>query len=270
MKTIKLMIVSLLAAVSAGCFTGMTGARGDVSSSLVDYLYPKGETPPPVDSAVPNLKLPLRVGLAFVPGSHYQDLSEVTKQQLLDKVKQAFQKESFISEIVIIPDTYLRGGRGFDTLTQVSRMYGTEVMALVSYDQVNRAVDNKASFLYWTIVGAYVIPGSDTSVQTFVDTAVFDVATRKLLFRAPGINKLEDSSTLVDAERTQLRNSEESFALAVDDMNKNLATELSRFKERVKTEQVATVSYRSGGGGGGAVLLLPLGLIVLVRRFRRA
>lgn len=36
------------------------------SSSLVSYLYPSGEQPPR-ENSVPELKLPVRVGLAFLP-----------------------------------------------------------------------------------------------------------------------------------------------------------------------------------------------------------
>ena len=61
-------------------------------------------------------------------------------------------------------------------------------MALVSYDQVANTSEKTSSLLYWTIVGAYVVKGNKNDVQTFVDTAVFDMATRKLLFRAPGVS----------------------------------------------------------------------------------
>ncbi len=43
--------------------------RRGVSSSLVEYLYPSGEEPPPFDDSVPQLNIPLRVGLAFVPST---------------------------------------------------------------------------------------------------------------------------------------------------------------------------------------------------------
>ena len=37
------------------------GQREGVSSSLVDYLYPKGEVPPEETQGIPQLNLPLRV-----------------------------------------------------------------------------------------------------------------------------------------------------------------------------------------------------------------
>ncbi|UCC14674.1 MAG: rhombotarget lipoprotein, partial [Gammaproteobacteria bacterium] len=73
----RLVIAGLLVVLANGCswlFTD-TDSRTGVSSSLVDYLYPRGEIPPPPDDTVPQLNLPVRVGLAFVPGSGGQGLS---------------------------------------------------------------------------------------------------------------------------------------------------------------------------------------------------
>ena len=268
----RLVAIVLAMAVVAGCFTSPGQGRGGQSSSLVEYLYPDGERPPEQDAAIPTLRVPLRVGVAFVPTESGRGIPDATQAELLGKVKAAFQKESFIKEIVIIPDNYLRGGRGFDTLSQVSRLFDVDVMALVSYDQVTSLADNKASIFYWTIVGAYVIPGSDNSVQTFVDTAVFDVPTRKLLFRAPGISKIASSSTLVNASAELQKNEASGLQVAVDDMNSNLAVELGRFQERIKTENVARVTSANGEGGGGssgwAFLLPGLALLWLRPRLR--
>ncbi|MDH4259478.1 MAG: rhombotarget lipoprotein, partial [Gammaproteobacteria bacterium] len=168
----------------AGCSAlwGASGRQG-VSSSLVDYLYPDGEVPPRQDGVVPNLALPLHVGLAFVPSRSGSDqvLTEAYRVDLLNRVKAAFAGRDYIREITVIPDAYLRSGKGFAALDQTARLYDIDVMALVSYDQVAHSDETKASFLYWTVVGAYMIKGNKNEVQTFVDTAVFDVPTRKLL-----------------------------------------------------------------------------------------
>lgn len=228
--------------------------RQGVSSSLVDFLYPNGEIPPGFDQSIPNLQLPLRVGLAFVPSrsNNVEGLSEANKNELLEKVKEAFSNREFIKEITIIPDTYLRSGRGFETVDQVARLYGLDVMALVSYDQVAHVDDTKSSILYWTVVGAYFVKGSKNDVQTFVDTAIFDTKTHKLLFRAPGINKIQATSTLVSNTEEMRKAREKSFSLAMADMTANLAEELDKFKERIKKDQSVTITHRQGYGGGGA------------------
>lgn len=275
MKRLALLSCALLLTACAGLF-GSTGRQG-VSSSLVDYLYPQGEVPPPQGGVIPHLQLPLAVGLAFVPSQSpdTQVLSEAQRMKLLNDVKKSFDGRDFIREIAVIPDAYLRSGRGFDALEQTARLYGLDVMALVSYDQVAHSSERASSFLYWTIVGAYIVKGNKNDVQTFVDTAVFDVATRKLLFRAPGVNEVKSSSTLVDVERDVRAAQQKGFEFAMADMTVNLDKELSTFKERIKSDgsvRVTRVGGASDGGGGAAdtnILLLLTGLLLLSARLRR-
>ena len=69
-KTPLFALVSV-ALLLSGCSTlwdWSGGHRNGTSSSLVDYLYPDGEVPPDVQDTIPYLELPLRVGIAFVPG----------------------------------------------------------------------------------------------------------------------------------------------------------------------------------------------------------
>lgn len=269
-KKLRLLSLVFLSAFITACTSSWqqllgTNTRQGVSSSLVDYLYPNGEIPPEFEQSKPNLQLPLRVGLAFVPAlsRNIEGLSEANKNALLTKVKNSFSKREFIEEITIIPDTYLRSGRGFKPVDQVARLYSLDVIALVSYDQVAHVDDTKSSILYWTIVGAYFVKGSKNDVQTFVDTAIFDIKTHKLLFRAPGINKLEAKSTLVNSSEEMRKAREQSFALAMTDMTTNLEMELDTFKETIKTDSSVTVSYRQGYGGGGAIGLSSLLLLVV-------
>jgi len=256
--------------------SGMSSTRQGVSSSLVDYLYPKGQKPPEQDDALPHLKLPLTAGLAFVPSNNPRGLSSESKTRLLNEVKKAFSDREFIGHIEVIPETYLTAGSGFDTVDQVARLYGLDVIALVSYDQVTYSEDTTASLLYWTIIGAYFIKGSQNDVQTFVDTAVFDVATHKLLFRAPGVHRFENSSTLVKSGEALREAKAAGFQGAMQDMTTNLQAALDEFVVRVKEEKVAKVSYRGGGGGGGGGaldlwwLLILAGLSVSVLRKKPA
>lgn len=276
----RLVLMLTLLVLLAGCSSlwfGGARQRQGVSGSLVDFLYPKGEIPPPQDTTVPHLALPLKVGLAFVPGRDpaTPGLSEAHKNELLGKVKAAFAGRPFIRDIMIVPDAYLRSRNGFETVDQVARLYGFDVIALVSYDQVVHSEATKASLLYWTIVGAYFIKGSQNDVQTFVDAAVFDVRTRKLLLRAPGIDRIESTSTLVNNAEALRKARQRSFDHALADMTRNLDTEVDLFRERIKTDRSVTVSQpaESQRGGGGAVGTLPFALLgallLAVKRTRR-
>ena len=271
-------ILVTMAGLAAGCawfdFYGTGGrVREGQSSSVVAFLYPDGEIPPPVVDTVPTLNVPLRVGIAFVPATagHSEALTESLKADLLERVRDSFLGENFIREIEVIPDTYLRGGKGFTALEQVGRLYNLDVMALVSYDQVAMSEDKAASILYWTIVGAYVIKGTRNEVQTFVDTAVFDLATHKLLLRAPGSDSLVRSATMVESPQQMRGAQAASFERAMDDMTVNLRAELAEFQDRIKTEGVVTVVQQDGAGGAGSLnpaLVLGLALLGVLGRHR--
>lgn len=266
MGYLKLLSACLTLIVLSACsslwnFSGET--RTGVSSSLVDYLYPDGQVPPDVEDSIPHLELPLGVGIAFVPSPAYASpISEASKIELLEEVKAKFVDRDFIGRIEVIPDTYLRSSKGVAGMQQVARLYGVDIMALVSYDQVAVSEDNPSSFLYWTIVGSYVIKATSNEVQTFVDTAVFDVGSGRMLIRAPGVDRMSQRSTLIEAGEAVRKTREASFAAAMEQMTVNLDAELGRFTERVKQDpQVAQVEWKpgSGGGGFGIAMLLLLG-----------
>jgi len=246
-------------------------SRDGVSSSLVDYLYPRGEVPPEVPAGVPQLELPLRVGVAFVPasGTGSSAISETMRMELLQRVSDSFIERRYIEHIEIIPDTYLRSARGIGGMQQAARMFAVDVMALVSYDQMATSSDRDSSLLYWTIVGAYVVHGTNNEVQTFVDTAVFDVASRRLLFRAPGIDRAKARSTAVEAFDVVRDSRRASFGAAMEDMTANLDGELTRFEQRLKEDpSVASVSWEAGGGGLSVPALLLLALWSVSRKRR--
>lgn len=266
-RILLLLSIAGLAACTSFWQSGWSGQpRSGVSSSLVDYLYPEGQEPPAETPEIPNLQLPLRVGIAFVPprfGSH-TGISAALKSELLNNVKAEFLDREYIEHIEIIPDNYLGSSRGFAGLQQVARLYGVDVMALVSYDQVSMSEDNKASILYWTIVGAYFIEGTQNEVQTFVDTAVFDVGSRKLLFRAPGINRQQSQSTAIESVEAVRTGRESGFTAAMDDMTVNLVTALDEFETRLEEDpELAQVTWDESAGGGGSTGYLLLLLLTL-------
>ncbi len=268
-----LFVACTLSVAACGSLLSNQSQKTTISSSLMDFLYPDKNSRTEHTAELPQLQLPVNVALAFVPPAKWQSSALANAEQiaLLEKVKQAFTRYDFINRIEIIPSMYLNGGQGFTTLEQVGRLHDIDVIALVSYDQLLQTSDNKASLLYWTIAGMYLVPGSDNSVQTFVDTAVFDIKSRKMLFRAPGISRLEDSSTAIRIDDTRITQSRKGFELAVGDMTVQLDEELGRFTTRVKEEKVAAISHRPGySPSGGSTGLLCLTLLTLFAGIRRS
>lgn len=256
-KALATLLIATL--TTTGCATWFDQGRQAQRATVVDYLYPKGEQPTLAPSA-PELQLPLRVGIAFVPGERASDLPEAERERLLRKVKDAFASRPYIAAIEVIPTTYLRARGGFDNLQQAARMYNVDVVALLSYDQVQFSDSNRLSILYWTIVGGYFVNGSQYDVSTLVDASVFDLKTRQLLFRAPGSSQIKGSSPLVKFGEASREARGEGYRQAIDALIPQLDAQLEGFKVRVKEEKVARVVNKPGYSGGGTVDLGALGL----------
>lgn len=241
------------------------------SSSVVHYLYPNKQKK--IEPQIPSLRLPLRVGIAFVP-EFDKVLTEETKLRLLQNVASKFKKYNFVDSIEIIPSAYLKKEGSFSNLTQLSTMYNVDVMALVAYDQQQFTDDSALSLLYWTIVGAYLIPASKNDTHTMMDVSIFDIKSRKMLFRAPGMSHIEGNTTPVGLSAKLRKDSVLGFENASKQLITNLDNALKRFREKVKqSPKEYKVTHRTGYTGGGSIdifffliLLLSTGMILKERK----
>ena len=267
---LKTLLVTILFAMMAGCGFMATNR----SSSVVRYLYPntKGYIESP---QIPRLALPLRVGIAFVPdgsvkGSSFfipekivqgQNLTERDKMELMEEVKKHFQKYEYVDSIELIPSAYLTKEGGFANLDQIRTMYGIDVIVLLSYDQTQFTDEGITSVTYWTLIGAYIIPGEKNDTHTMVDATVYDIQSRKLLFRAPGISHIKSKATPVNLSERLRVDSIASFKEACTDLAANLELQLELFREKVKTtpadyEIVHKPGYTGGGSLDGIYLII--------------
>lgn len=244
----RLIASFLLALLVAGC--AGPAVRNRQAASVVEYLYPASQPPAPAHD-VTRLQLPVRVGIAFVPaGAFGARISAPEREALLERVKASFADRPFIAGIEVIPDAYLSPRGGFENLDQVARMFNVDVVCLLSYDQVQYAESNAASILYWTIVGAYMIPATRYSTHTLLDAAVFDVKSRRLLFRAPGTSEVGGHRAPASSAAFQRESREGGFDQAVNAMIPVLQGELDRFLERVKNDATVQVQHAPGSRGG--------------------
>jgi rhombotail lipoprotein len=265
MRLIQALILVLAAAALAGCASwhNYNGARQN--GSIVDYLYPDAKNAPAMTPTVTRLRPPVRVGIAFVPGAGWgSGVPEAQKIKLLERVKESFSKHPYIGKIEIIPTQYMRAKGGFTNLDQVARMFDVEVVALLSYDQVQFTDNNALSVLYWTIIGAYVIHGDQYDVQTMLDASVFDVQSRKLLFRAPGTSQIKGSASMVGIGEKSRAAQTEGYNAAVEQLIPQLQTELDNFRERIKNDAGVKVENKAGYKGGGGMGWISLAFAVLL------
>jgi rhombotail lipoprotein len=274
-----LAILGVTGCADLSCFSSCQ-RHAQNSTSLVEFLYPNG-SPPPAENSQPQLRLPLRVGLAFLPsnGDARIGLDAAHKEALLQEIRRRFVSRKFIAEIVVIPDYYLQGKRGFEGLEGVQRLYGVDLMALVSYDQVAHEDNNNWSLGYVTIVGAYVLKGTRHDVSTLVDLAVVDPATHSLVIRAGGFDTRHGTVALIDENRGLRESSTEGFSAATQQMIDHFDGALTAFESDVREGKanVKVVSNHgkptSGGGGSldwlGLLFLASLAPAAARRRLQR-
>ena len=270
-------VVLLSGCANLGCWPNC-GSHSRNSSSLVEFLYPHGAAPPQ-QNVIPQLRIQLRVGLAFLPStesSATSGLDAAHQEELLQRIKARFSSRPFVAEIVMIPDYYLQGHGGFQGLEGVQRLYGVDVMALVSYDQVVHTDDNNWSLGYLTIVGAYVLKGSRHDVATLVDLAVVDPVSHSLVLRAGGTSTGHGNTTFIDADRKTRAAAAEGYDAATEQMIEHFDTALTKFEADVRSGKAAVKVVhknpadgggsgggRGAGGGGGGALSWPFILILL-------
>lgn len=260
-------LLLVLVLLGSGCAIWDTRNTHAVRTSLIDYLG-KPDSAEPMKPTVPHLQLPLRVGLAWTPGEPRAEMDPVSaafQEQVLQDVRRQFTNLSFVSEVVVIPSFYLRPGGGFENLDQIHRTLGIDVIALVSRDQVRFTDPTRLSFFYITVVGAYTVPGQLNETHTMVDTAVFDIPSRSLLFRAAGVHSSSGHSTLVTSDTDARKELNESLRLASNGMSTNLTTELKNFQERIRQKpESVRVTHRPGYTGAGATGWSDIGWITLL------
>ncbi len=269
--------MALLALSLAGCASWLPKGQEKQSGSVVDYLYGSKSGQVAMKPELTTLQLPVRVGLAFVPSPSWgQHVPEAEQLRMLNKVKEAFARHAFIGAIEVIPNTYLRAQGGFANLEQTARMFNVDVVALLSYDQIQFNDSNALSVLYWTIIGAYLVHGDQYDIHTMLEATVFDVASRKLLFRAPGTSNVKGSAAMATFSERSRSARLDGFNQALDQLIPNLQQELEGFRQRVKTDTTVRVEHRAGYSGGGdlgglgVVLALVLLAVLGSRRVRPA
>ena len=236
-------IVLAAATLAIGaCATGGGPARR--SSSVVEFLAAVPAEGGPRATRTPTLRLPLRVGLAFVPtgrsagGEDHRVSDDVfgarDRLVLMDRVRAHFASRPWVGSIELVPDQYLQLRGGFENLDQLRRMLGVDVVVLLSYDQVQFTDDTRLSLSYVTIAGAYLVNGQKNDTRTMLDAAVFDVESRRLLFRAAGESQVRAGATAVNVRQKRRDDSRRGFTEAADDLVAKLDAELERFANRVR------------------------------------
>nr|WP_144079212.1 rhombotarget lipoprotein [Nitrospina sp. Nb-3] len=257
-------------------------------SSVVQYLYPNEDSK--IESpSIPTLSLPLRVGIAFVPGSsievrrsvHAQhsghignygpeSFTEKDKMMLMKEVAAHFKQYDFVKSIELIPSAYLKPNGSFTNLDQIKTMYGIDVIVLLSYDQTQFTDEDFSSISYWTVIGMYAVKGEKNDTHTMLDAVVYDIKSRKMLFRAPGLSHIKSKATPVNLSEQSRLDRMEGFNEASKDLIVNLDEQLNLFKEKIKeSPESIKVIRQSGYTGTGSldIYFVLLSLMIALRLY---
>lgn len=243
--SINILLVIFASLLMSAC----AGQMNKQKSSVVEFLY---STKPEikVKQSTPVLHIPISVGIAFVPVQEITQsgrnqwtgafanigITEAAKTRILEKVVSDFSDIEYVSEIKVIPSSYLTERGGFSNLDQIKMIYGIDVIALLSFDQVQFTDEDESALSYWTLIGAYLVKGEKNDTSTMLDTAVFDISSRKMLFRAPGTSKVKGSATPVNLSKQLRLDSVKGFEDAAKQMTYNLKIQLEKFKDRIKNK----------------------------------
>ena len=242
-------VVMLLAAVIASGCGSAAMKESKQTASVVDYLY-SGQQPPVKmqQASITELNIPLRIGIAFVPGvaDPKFGISEVEQIRWSTEIKAAFERYPFVGDLVVIPTAYLKNGGGFDNLRQLATLFNLEVIALLSYDQIQFSEPNKWALLYWTGIGAYLIPGDQYDVHTVLEATVFDVRTRKLLFRAPGTSTVKGSAAWIKFSDSSRQARAEGFDKALQQLIPNVDAALQAFRKQAHDDPAIKLNLPAG------------------------
>lgn len=233
-KLASVFMAMIVTIILGGCASMETDARQRQVASVLAYLFPDTNHVPTSSDAVAELRVPFRIGVAFVPDNANPQfrLPESDRLKLAAKVREAFVNYPFVKEITPVPSVYLEPGGGFANLDRVAALLNLDVIALISFDQVQNAGATGSSLLYWTGVGAYMINGDQYDILTAVETSVFDIKSRRLLIRASGISNLKGTATMIGFSEQARAARTQGFEDAVNEMIGKLHTEVKTFRER--------------------------------------
>ena len=271
MKTNIWMNIGLVAAavLGGGC-ANMGGNQRHSASNLSTYLY-SGQAGPVEKTSPPVLSVPLHMAVAFVPtesptnpwpiglngtlnGSYQVDppFSENQRLEVMKQISgQLAQYPSFGSAELIANDYMVPRG-GFANLDRLQAMYGVDTVMLLSYDQVQFTDEGAMTLSYWTIVGIYMVPAEKNVTKTVLEAAVYDIASRKLLFRASGTGNIKGSATPVNLSEKLRADSRKSFTMAATNLVANLKVQIADFeKQAVATPAKFAIQHKPDAATGG-------------------
>ncbi len=261
---LNLTIISTIACLAWGC-GGLGGNQRHRTANLSAYLYP-AQTGAAEPSALTRLSLPLRVGIAFVPGdaatsssgnavfnanAAESSLTEKQKLDLMKSIRNQLSQYPSIASADLIPNDFMTPHGGFADLDRIRTLRGVDVILLLSYDQSQFTDEGALTLSYWTVIGMYVVPAEKNETKTVLEAAVYDIPSRKLLFRASGSGEFKGSATPVNLSEQLRVDSVKCLDQAATNLVASLSNQIDQFGQKIAGAQSEIKIERQADYRGG-------------------
>lgn len=231
----RALCLSVLVLSFGSCTTPPPKLHTHYKTSLMRFLNVDEGTVKIQEAEKPTITVPLKVGFAFAPSVDYgEGFPEKERMNLMQEIASQFKDSKFVESIELIPSNYLEEGGGFSNLDKLRQLFDIDVIMLFSYDQSQFKDTGALSITYWTLIGAYFVKGEKNDTHTLMDAALFHIQSRKLLFRASGVNHLKNTATPINLSEQAREDSLASFRLASSDLTKNLKVNLYGFRKALR------------------------------------
>ena len=222
--------------LTAGCTTHSKAPYRHHKTSIIRFLGSVEQKSVGEQKDIrPTITVPLKVGIAFVPSMDSGDFPEKERMNLMQEIASEFEKYRFVESIELIPSLYLEEEGGFSNLDRLHELLGINVIMLLSYDQSQFKDSGAWSITYWTIIGAYIVKGEKNDTHTLIDASLFHIQSRKMLFRAAGINHIKSNATPINLTERSRKDSLEGYHRARIDLTKNLKEKLFVFRKMIRS-----------------------------------
>ena len=206
------------------------------NTSMIRFLGPDENTIQIQETTEPQITVPLKVGIAFAPSLDYgEDFPEKERMSPMRKIASRFEEYKFVETIELIPSLYMEQSGGFSNLDKLKQLFSIDIIMLLSYDQSQFKDTGALSLTYWTLIGAYFVKGEKNDTYTLIDAALFHIPSRKMLFRASGINHIRNSATPINLSEQAREDSLIGFRQASMDLLKNLNEKLYYFRKAIRS-----------------------------------
>ena len=218
-------------------------------SNVVNYLYP-ASSQKIITPTLPQLSIPLSVGLAFVPTPialqrqatneslwsgevKPKVMAETRKQALLKIISFKLKQHNLFESVQIIPPEYLSNNGSFVNLDKIQTMYGIDTIALIGFDQIQFFSEGEKTQNYWTLAGPHPLTGNQYDTATLIDTSVYHLKSQNLLFRAQGTSLMKARTKLVNLTQELSEDSNQGFDFASNMMFRNIELQIERFSQKI-------------------------------------